>query len=581
MNEPNNNLEDIAQCVTGAEAVSFDGVDDIMADCPIQPLGTANGIYAFISPEGALREMAARDFNFNNLNSLFAGNLAWLQEKFPETGRQNSQRDDFNVRATTTALIRSCHQRGYFSGNETHLRRHGVWRYGSKAILHAGDAFYYEGQWHRAGQKLGEAVYVACAPVERPSFDEPLGTFEARRLRRNMNVWAYEEAGDPDLIFGWMGAAMLGGFPNWRVHAFIIGERGSGKSTLGEYITDCLGPQAEFTNNFTEPGVRQSLQNEARAIYLDEAGIDSDTQRKRMSEAIRLFRQVSGGKGARTVRGSSGGTAISTTVTGCVLMTAVYPPPLDNQDRSRILEISLKIPVQTETSKIDIESFRAEARRYSAGLRARAFMRIDHFQAAFHLFNKILVAKGCDGRQSDMFATLFAGRSILYDDDVPTSEKATEFVEMYDERLQTMLVEDSEQNDGHKCLNRLYDFMPDFYRHSERMTMGQIIAAHVEGTSEGNVLKAYGLRLARRSKTEPFSLFIPNGNNNLEDIYEKTPWVGGGWRKSLLRLPGVVRSEKTVRVGLESRRGVWIPYELLPKSFDSGAEPIDNPPAPP
>lgn len=559
----------IAEAVEKGEVVNFQSNNEIMDGCPIQPLGTSNGEYFFTSPDGELRRLAARDFTDRQLISLFAGDTLWLKQKFPTYDKKGELRDDFSAKNATAALMRACHMRGLYNV-DTPLRGHGVWRWGDRAILHAGDGVYFDRSWFSPGKMFGQAIYAARSAVDRPDFDAPLTDIETRELRQWLNAWAFRDKGDADLLFGYLGAALIGGFPSWRVHALVIGERGIGKSELGEFLMECMGPQATSMNNYTEAGLRQKLQNEARAIWLDEGETGHEHHSRRMGEVIRLLRLLSGGQGARIVRGSSGGAAQSATVTGCVMITAINPPHLEPQDRSRIIEINLEKPQARETTEQDLSYYRSEARKRSPRLRARAFLRCDHFREAFSLFRRVLVTHGCDGRQADMFATLLAGRSILLDPAVPSQETATALVGEYQARLNVIFIEDREASDGQICLNQMFDFIMDSFRSDRRVTIGQLLMGCIADNGDDMPLHTYGMRLMRVDGMP--HLFVPHDHAQLRRVFAGTVWATGGWTKSMQRLPDVNPSRDPVRVAGSKRRGVLVPYALLPQPKNERAD---------
>lgn len=539
--------------------------------CPVTPLGTLDGNYYFIAPSGELRKLSPRDFTDKFLVSLFAGRTDWLCQNFPSTTRKG-QKDfsRFEGSDATFSLMRACHERGLYNPN-TPLRGPGVWRAGDRPILHSGDGIWYHQQWMQPGQQLRGSIYTARAALERPDFEHPLSAIEARELRQWFNAWAFIDNIDADLLFGFLGAALLGGFPSWRAHAFVIGERGNGKTKLGEFIMSCLGAQGMSLNDYTEAGLRQSLINEARAIWLDEGEPGSDGAiSHRMAAVIRLLRILSGGQGARVARGSSGGVAQNYTVTGCVMLTAINPPPLEPQDRSRIIQISINKPNLTTSSSQDIDYFIEEAVKRSSKLRARAILGVERFIGAVDLFRRLLVERGCDGRQADLFATLLAGRSLLIDDGLPDPDAAQELVNALDSRLGSIFVEDSDSSDGQLCLRRFYDTTCDAIRDGRRMTLGQIIAKERQspGTHDA-LLDSYGCRLMPDG-----TLFIPHMHGQLVKVYSGTAWASGGWRYSLLRLQGVKPSAHPVRVSGSKIRGLLLPRDLLP-SLDP------EPPQPP
>ncbi|MDE1901317.1 MAG: hypothetical protein KGI37_06720 [Alphaproteobacteria bacterium] len=537
--------------------------------CPVTALGMNDGNCFFVGRSGEVRKLAHRDFTEACLITLF-GNKDWLCQNFPnKTKKGGKDFSSFNRSEAMNWLIDKCDKKGLYD-QSTPLRGAGVWRADNDPVLHSGDGIWYKNQWLPPGQKIHGSIYTARAALKRPDFKAPMTAIEALEVRKWLDAWAFDDPIEADLLFGFLGAALLGGFPLWRVHVFIIGERGIGKTTLGDLLIALLGEQGLEFNDFTEAGLRQSLLNEARTISLDEGEPGKDgSEAHRMSSVIRLLRKLSGGQGARIARGSSSGVAQNYTVTGSVLLLAINPPPLEPQDRSRILQVGLRKSENPVPKKI-VEGYVREAARRSLKIRARAILGADRFAYAVEFYRDLLVKRGCDGRQADMFSALLAGRSLLLDDDKPREEP--ELFDALSKRLGNIFLEDSESGDGKLCLHHLYDATCDAIRDGRRLTIGQVIAKERKGSSTfDSVLDSYGLRLMPDG-----SLFVPFKHGQLDRVYGNTPWALGGWRHSLKRLPGVEQAQWPVRVSGIKIRGLFIPHDLLP-SLESDADPPQPP----
>lgn len=555
-------------------------------DPGIVPLGHAEGSYFFISVDGEKREFKARDLVRLNIASLFGGDTSWLCRMFPCYNKKGEPIDDaFHANNAAEWLMRSCSMRGLFN-KETPLRGLGVWRHKDEIVAHLGSHVWYRGQKQKSGCVIGGAIYPARTKLEEPDFEHPADSFECRRLRAYMNAWTFIQDFDADLLFGFLGAGLLGGFPAWRVHALVTGERGSGKSTLGEFLMNAFGAQGTSMNDYTEAGLRQTLTNEGRTPHLDEGESSGEEKAHRMAKVIGLLRLMSGGSGARIARGSSGGTAMNSTVTGCVLLTAINPPPLQPQDRSRILIVPIE--KHHNSSPVDIKAFLDEARDISPRLRARALMGAKRFVETVALYRDLMVSHGCDSRQADLYATLCAGRSLLIHDEVPSREEAMDYVNALQHRLRLIMLEDSDSSDAQSCLNRLLDASCEAIRDGIKRSIGMLVASGMDPreTPENDKLVPLGLRIIDAKGVDGSKeryLFVANDHLGLKKIFFNTPWADGNWRTSLIRLAGVRPSPKPVSIGRKAR-GLLIPHELLPAPDTGNLQdfsPIVPDPAPP
>lgn len=547
-------------------------------------LGSNQGVYFFISTDGEQRALAARDLTRINIVSLFCGDKTWLCKNFPlyNPKTQDLIPNEFHLKSCQDWIIRKSGRKegpGLFNP-ETPLRRLGVWRARDYIVGHFGDNVWYQGRMRNAGCIIDSVIYPACSRIEEPDFANPANALDGQRIRQNFNAWSFSQAFDADLLFGYLGAALLGSFPQWRVHALVTGERGTGKSTLARYLMDAIGEQGTSLNEYTEAGVRQKLANESRTLHLDEGESGNEEQAHRMHKVIGLLRKMSDGAGARIVRGTSGGTALNSVVTGCVFMTAINAPPLQPQDRSRILTIPIDKPANSYSSE-DIRAFRSEASGLSRRLRSRALLRADQFAATFDLYRKCLMDHGCDARQSDLFSTLLAGQSILLHDEIPSSESAAAYVAQLRHRLHLIMVDDSETSDGQACLNRLLDAECAAIRDGIKRSIGQLVADGIDPFKqqpENDKLIPLGIRIveSRSNAGTQRMLFVANDHIGLKRIFHNTPWADGNWRASLRRLSGVAPAPQPVSVGRKAR-GLLIPKLHLPGDDDGNEVDISPP----
>jgi hypothetical protein len=254
-------------------------------------------------------------------------------------------------------------------------------------------------------------------------------------------------------------------------------------------------------------------------------------------------------------------------------MTAINPPALQPQDKSRIITIPINKP-RSGILPEDIKSFLSEAREMSPRLRARAIIGFKRFNETFSIYRKLLVEHGCDARQSDLYATLCAGRSLLIEDSIPSHDTALDFVSSLGNRLSLIMLDDSDDTDAKRCLNRLLDASCEAIRDGIKRSIGQLVADAMNpmNSPENDKLVPLGIRMidVKGSKPKERMLFVANDHLGLKKIFFNTPWADGNWKPSLSRLPGVKPSPVPISVGRKSR-GLLIPAVNLP-SFDNEHE---------
>lgn len=554
-------------------------------DCPIVALGQRNGQFYFIGTSGEIRVFEPRHFTNMGIVSLFGGGTQWLWKNFPKRARESEEIVGFSLSAAGAFLMRRAAAAGLWN-EETPIRGPGVWRDDKKQPLaHCGDMlFVQQGErpkWIAAGVYLGSAIYPAAPAITRPCEIVAAGD-DARKLLDCIGLWKWKEPHAPRMALGWIGLAMLGAAPLWRVHFLVSGARGGGKSRLVGLLQRALGGWAYMTNNFSEAGLRSALTNQARALLLDEA--ENTLGDNRVGKVIELLRLMSGGEGARGVRGTAEGGARSFQVAAPAFLAAINAPQLEPQDRSRIFEAEIAKPDGKNVAKL--EEADAFAEKASPGLRARALAGWQRFLDNFEVYRAELLrsrpvkdksdqeAPLCDVRQADQWASLLAAADMMLHDTAIDSDSAEAAVESLAEVLKSYVEEDVEEDDARQCLATLMTTQIEHWRGGAKSTIGRLVELGLEdgGRDERDALRVYGLRLDFTSTDAP-RLAVANRHEGLSAIFRNTRWRDGGWKRALLRLDKAVAADKPVRFHGFLSRAIVIPAEHLPQLAKKPAPP--------
>lgn len=547
--------------------------------CPVIALGKRNGRYYFFAPSGEEREIHYRQlYKREGLEDLFEGQIGWLIEYF------GNGDGGMNVMRAARALLRECVAAGQWD-DSIQRRGPGVWRDADKLIVHCGNEVLIDGESWRAGFRLGDALY-SLAPKLPPPAREPATARDGNFIRQAIGLWNFEDDKAPDIVTGFIGLALLGAAPDWRVHIFLRAPYGSGKTWLCELVAKATGARPP-TNNITPAFIYQGLTGEARAIVIDEA--ESSDRDDRIGEVIKIIRLMSGRDGGNIGRGGADGRSQRFSVTGSAFMAAILHPDLQPQDRSRFAVLKLR-PLATGQAAIGRQERALKALAFAGeiapALRARAVAGWHRFLDTVQIYRAAALSENAEARSADTIAALLAGRDLLLRDDLPSASEADGDIAALDH----LLVRDSDRavdGEGDQCLVRLLSSPVETWGGGERMTIGEkVMDARAPGAHRNEINKILG-RVGVKLKFEMkdgqavlLAMLVARRHHGLEKIFAGTRWAGGVWRQALEDLPGAGPWEQPVNFGgAPCTRCTAIPPHCLPEPEDgkARAKPEDAP----
>lgn len=196
---------------------------------------------------------------------------------------------------------------------------------------------------------------------------------------------------DINLLLGWVAHSYFSGCLNWRTHLSLTGSRGTGKSTLMDFISRLL-------NNFgiladgssTEAGIRQKVKRGAKAVILDESEADG----KKIARNLEMLRSSS--SGSTVLRGSSTQDGLSYELKIAGMIGGITPPIFNAADSSRFIQLTLdKLKNNNKAELLEDNDLQLEY-----GLKFIKLLIVNYFDILSINKNvrKILSEKGFDGR---------------------------------------------------------------------------------------------------------------------------------------------------------------------------------------
>ena len=541
---------------------------DMLASCPVQPLGKRKGLYFYITARGEVRELRDSAHRWQGITSLFEGDLDWLFKHFPI--KTEDAVTGWKERKAATWLMRQCGRRGLFDPSHG-LRGPGVWRGADKRlIVHCGDAIFDGDGWRDAGCEI-EGIHYPAYPAEpRPDLANPATAEDAAYLHDHLGVWAWRNPpGATRLVHGWLMCAMISGAIHWRPHIWVCGDVATGKSAVEDLLTAGLGGDRSIwrASDTTEAGIRMGLDGAAKAVLLDE--IEPKPGSNKVKNVVDLARLASTDRQGAVKRGSTEGLARSWHIRGCFYFTSIIHAPLKPADKKRICIIDLD-PLPSADDIGAVRQTLAEGlertRLMSPGLRARMILGWPRFIENIATYDLAMGGLGQSARHADQLGTILAAHdTALYDEPVSLDHAVARIEGIGIENYVTGADETAHAD----CLAHLLSssLAVDFTTGgTARMTIGEIAAKALTADYYQDELRRHGL-VVREREGRRF-LVVARRHRGLNDIFANTDWEAGAWSQLFARLrtedgkcaetPRLVVSFAGVK-----ERAVWIPFQLI------------------
>ncbi len=563
------------------------------ADGPVRPLGISSDISGaqkcyYLDVNGQLVGLEAGNrHGKNSMIALYGRRSDFLETNWPQWSKPLREYDKstktwtvikeseivgFDQAEASRCHIEECTSRGIFDPAGK-IRGRGAHRSDKGGlVLHLGDQLliakerangsFGKFEYQRPGL-FGGYVYPAGAPMMRPHH-EPVDESAGMAVLKQLQSWSYKRPIlDAMLTLGGIGCSHLGGFVNWRPALWIVGPRGTGKSTLdGEpsaaegFIGHLLGAGRLNSSDASAAAIRQTLKNSTIPVIIDE--LEPDAAGDKVKATIELARVSAGG--AKGHRGGQDHQAHEFTLRSCFWFSSILQPPLQAQDRSRIVTIELK-KLRDGLKKPNF--FKLGAPLLGAKILRRMIDQAHRIDDTIALYADALALKGHDARGQNVFGTLLGCADVLLYDGLPDDELVAHWASMCDA---SQLSEISEANSEESaCIQHLLTSSVQARGGDERASLGSWVGDAVAEAQPGydagghraRLLQEYGLKLVQpkllgfvdgpdgakiaRWGSEsyvagsPCYLAVAWSHQALSGLFTGTKWQGGVWRQALGR----------------------------------------------
>lgn len=572
--------------------------------CPVIPLGIEGDVKHLIDSDGQLRNWTKSDFNQAGLADLFSAMPNYPKFYWPRHGKVRKGDDDkplpppidsFKADDVRDVLFLSCSRKGLWSPSDK-LRGRGMWPTRTGIIFHAGEELWVfdadKGRMTAKETGLYEGYFYPRYPGLPAPWTQPIDAADnpVRELVAMLRspAWARPEI-DPVLLLGWLGVAYLGGALDWRSAALLLGDKGTGKSTLQDDFKLLFGDALFHSSDTTAAGIYNSMRTDSRPIAIDE--LEPTATSQKVQQVVTLMRDAS--SGALGWRSSSDGTTRSFQMRSAFLFSAINNPLNQAQDLSRVAVLRM-MPLPKDLPPkppIDPDSLG----RKMLAILMREWPR---FYPTRELYMGALKAGGHDARGQKTYGTLLAAADCLLGaelaDELGIKVSATlegqensAGLAWWQEHLSVEAlpeIEDAQAN-WLLCLKAILSTQIEAHRNGHRPTAGQIVADLEVGELSGaedeakytraqamRDLAAGGLgivhadvaidKLAGALKCDfktaaatiglahddGWLLAVPSGHPQLRRLMRETNWANGSWKDALRQcpVPGIVLTDKRI-----------------------------------
>lgn len=584
-------------------------VSPSLDECPVVFLGFLGERVWFAMPEGEIRDAVA-----SKVVQLLKVDIFNSPAGQAFLGYWRDKNGKFAREMCATWFVRCARETGKWDASKP-VRGLGVWPAGGPVVvLHRGSELWRYGPSGVDRIAVADAMrhrshhgpIYALQPETPEPAEAPATAAAGLWYRKTLDWWRFEEIGEDgltgaDIVAGHTMAGLLGAVPAFRPHCLIHAMRGSGKTTLMQFVHSAQGAVAgDIVDSFSGPGFRLDLAGNARPVLMDEAEATVGVAGAPgpVEEALNVLRRMSTGLGATRKQGDASGRggAVTQTAIGMALIAAVNPPRLGPADASRIVSVRL-LPLSTagpqgQAAKVrsdaELLEILSAAQRLGPALLTRALMGAGRFTAEVSAIKAhVLKAYGDDVRTADLVAVLAAGRRLLLYDDPLSDDAVTRAAQLDEEvRLWRGLVDhraesESETNTGVAALQHLFAWRTDKHWHDRRLTVGDLIerwhrwrtsadagAAAAWPEDGEQVLKNMGLiveavQSAKTSLYEPY-LLVATNHPELARVFDKTPWGDHRGALGFLDTLGpeyatTSYGKKPKRFAMHQSKAFWIP----------------------
>lgn len=568
--------------------------DRMPADCPVKVVGRdAEGAVYCVSPTHMMVKMERWDMPA--LASLFAPMLNSMFFYWPgysktkkrkvvdaDTGEETELPliDRVERDKCMMAIMKEASMRPIFDPSTQHRGRGGwqdsqgnfIWHSGSHLWVSDGQGAKARLQRSRPAQHDGFLYTRQAATIE--PWQAPVSQEEspAVRLLKYLASWNWQRPYlDPVLVLGWIATALMGGALKVRPIVFASGGAGVGKSRLQEVIRSALEGAVITSVNTTAAGIYQRIKLDSLPFMVDE--LESKANSTRPESIIELARVAY--TGGDISRGGQDHEATTFTARNSFLFTAIIPPPMGAQDKSRMAMLNLG-PIE-RPGRVEIDMVlkpetdgRMLLRQVMDGWR-------DFQSEILPSYARTLQEQGLSARAIDTYGTLLAaaellvGKQALEDIGLPVAEDPKHFGAIIAEA--TAIERTETLAHWHQVIDIIYQSSIDAWKSGDKLTVGSVVedfrtAQHLDLPNARDRLQLVNLGLMPAGWAGEGTgavLGVPMAGPALKRIFADTEFHSGGWYTALKQAAsfGVVLPARKIKINGSTKHCLLVDIEAF------------------
>jgi phage/plasmid primase-like uncharacterized protein len=373
-----------------------------------------------------------------------------------------------------------------------------------------------------------------------------------KSLRKDLiclvNLLPWSQKDSSILFIGWIANSILSGLSPWRSHIWLTGSSGSGKSTvIDQIIKKCFGEFCHyFLGNSTEPGMRQTINNNSLPVIFDEFEADNNESLTRITKVIELIRQASSSTKGLIYKGSQSGTSTSFTPRFAALVSSIRVNLINKADRNRFTVLELDKNKHNENDYLEMNKIMSKIFNNESTWKKIVSYIINHQKIYLSNYKKIesLLRVSYGGHFPKQYASLLSGYLLIESPIVRSETFLNKFISTVNLDRRS---NDTDVDDEVSCLKFLLEipFKISNIGSENSLFINQLLEGkdNYDMKEVNKGLSQYGIRIGKDF------VYVSNNNSNLRKEFKETQWENN-WGKALKRITDVDDNEgANIRLG--------------------------------